>query len=339
MKHRLLELLRCPKTGVELFLSSFAEQNGEVKSGELVTADGLHRYAIREFVPRFVPERNYAENFGIQWNRFRRTQLDSVSGIGISRTRFYRYSRWEQTELRGKHVLDVGCGAGRFTEIALEAGAHVVAVDYSSAVDACRANLGASENLDVVQADIFALPFVPMSFDYVYCFGVLQHTPNAAAAFASLPPQLPLGGKIAVDVYPWVARNLAWSKYWIRPLTKRLPPELLFALVERTVPAMLSISSGLARVPGIGRYLKYVVPVANYEGVYGLSNQQLREWATLDTFDMLAPAHDHPQRLSTLKTWFENAGLEDCSFERLGFLVGRGTKANSDARRSAPIRK
>ena len=36
-------------------------------------------------------------------------------------------------------------------------------------------------------------------------------------------------------------------------------------------------------------------PVANYEGMYGLDDRQLREWAVLDTFDMLSPQYDQPQ--------------------------------------------
>jgi SAM-dependent methyltransferase len=326
MKADLVELLRCPVTGSSLQLVVFEEREGEVFSGELVSADKSRRYQIRDSIPRFVPERNYAENFGIQWNRFRETQLDSVSGLPISRDRFYAFSRWSPDQLAGKLVLDVGCGAGRFAEIALQAGARVVALDYSSAVDACWSNLSGHKRLSVVQGDIFALPFLLGQFDFVYCFGVLQHTPDPERAFRCLPLQLRPGGMLAVDIYPWLVRNLGWSKYWLRPVTKRLSPQVLFNVVKHATRPMLRASRILGRTPAVGRYLRYLVPVVSYEGVYPLSSSQLYEWAVLDTFDMLAPAHDHPQQRSALVRWFAEAGLENCTVERLGFLVGRGSR-------------
>src|SRR5207244_9916564 len=135
-------------------------------------------YAIVGFVPRFVPAENYAGNFGFQWNRFSKTQLDSNTGVPISRQRLFGSSGWAPEDLAGKLVLDVGCGAGRFTEAALSAGARVVSIDYSSAVDACYNNFAPNPRLNVMQADIYALPFRPAQFDFIYCLGVLQHTPD-----------------------------------------------------------------------------------------------------------------------------------------------------------------
>ncbi len=89
-------------------------------------------------IPRFVRQESYAESFGFQWNRFRQTQLDSHSGRDISRDRFLTATGWQPESLAGKTVLDAGCGAGRFAEIALSFGATVFAVDYSRAVEACQ---------------------------------------------------------------------------------------------------------------------------------------------------------------------------------------------------------
>jgi SAM-dependent methyltransferase len=326
MNLSLLDHLGCPCCHAPLAVDGPKSSSGEaIESGTLASPCGK-TFPVVDGIPRFVHSSNYADTFGWQWNRFRNTQLDSHSGVPISRNRFVEYTRWSPADLAGRSVLDVGCGAGRFTEIALQAGARVVALDYSNAVDACRANLGERAELDVIQGDIFALPFRPGQFDFVYCFGVLQHTPDVGAAFQALPPQLRCGGKLAIDVYPRLLRNLLWSKYWLRPVTRRIDPSTLFRLIEQFTPGMLRISRMLRRIPVVGRGLRYLLPVVDYTGVYPLSEQQLREWAILDTFDMLAPAHDHPQAMSTVRTWLRDAGLVEVSVERLGFFVARGTR-------------
>ncbi len=266
------------------------------------------------------------DHFGVQWNRFAKTQLDSVSGQSISKDRFLRFTGWKPEDLEGRTVLDAGCGAGRFAEVALAFGAHVVAVDVTTAVHACRRNLE-SPRLGVVQADLYRLPFAPGTFDFVYCLGVLQHTPDVRRAFLSLPPQLKKGGKLAVDLYPRLWLNWLWPKYWLRLVTRHLSPPVLHALVRAAFPVLYPASLILGRVPLVGWKLRYAVPVANYEGILPLSSAQLREWALLDTIDMLGPRYDQPQRLETLRAWFEEAGLSEIRVERKGFLVGTACRS------------
>ena len=198
MRPSLLGLLACPECPGDLTLSPERRAGDEIESGALSCADCGHVYPIVRHVPRFAPAENYAASFGFQWNRFRRTQLDSHTGVPLSRARLLRSTGWGPGELEGKRVLDVGCGAGRFAEVTLALGADVVALDYSSAVDACRDNLAPHPRLDVVQGDIYRLPFRPGVFDFVYCLGVLQHTPDVRKAFLCLPPQLRPGGHLTV---------------------------------------------------------------------------------------------------------------------------------------------
>lgn len=197
MKIELLELLRCPNTGQCLHLDGGSDNAQDVEEGWLVSEDGKERYPVLRGIPRFVPQSNYADNFGMQWNHFRQTQLDSYSGHPISTERFWLATHWKPEQLKDQWVLDAGCGAGRFAEVALLAGAKVVALDYSSAVDACYENLKHHPNLHVVQGDIYALPFDPESFPFVYSLGVLQHTPDVAKAFAALPLVVRGGGVCA----------------------------------------------------------------------------------------------------------------------------------------------
>jgi hypothetical protein len=52
----------------------------------------------------------------------------------------------------------------------------------------------------------------------------------------------------------------------------------------------------------------------------------------LDTFDMLAPAHDHPQTATTVRAWFEEQGLADIDVGRRGLVVGRGRQPAAEGR-------
>jgi SAM-dependent methyltransferase len=332
MQKELLEILRCPQTGRQLFLEEPEYQGKSIRSGSLVSEGIGHRYPIRDFIPRFVPESNYADNFGMQWNKFRQTQLDSYSGHPISANRFWKATGWRPEDIAGQWVLDAGCGAGRFAEVALHAGAKVVAVDYSSAVDACYANLKHHPNLHVVQGDIYALPFPKGFFSYVYSLGVLQHTPDVAKAFAALPPMLAGGGRLCVDFYQKSWKSPMLPKYWLRPMTKRMPRARLFAMLESLVPRLLLLSRVLGRVPLLGGGLKRLIPVANYVGVLPLSERQHLEWSLLDTFDMLSPEFDHPQTPETVTFWLRSAGLEQIEALKAGHLVGRGTVPRASRR-------
>ena len=178
MKYSLINRVRCPVSGQPLHLQNslgdpLAASADDLVEGWLVSEDGKHHYPLRGGIPRFVPTSNYADNFGMQWNKFSRTQLDSHSGHPITSERFWSATGWKPSDLKDRWVLDVGCGSGRFAEVALGAGANVVALDYSSAVDASAVNLRQHDRLHVVQGDIYALPFAPASFDAVYSLGVL----------------------------------------------------------------------------------------------------------------------------------------------------------------------
>ena len=327
MKPRLLELLRCSECHGPLALSNSRENGSEIESGTLTCSGCAREFPIVRSIPRFVPAENYASNFGLQWNRFRKTQLDSHTGVPISRDRLFFSSQWSVEEMQGQRILDAGCGAGRFAEVTLTTGAEVVAVDYSSAVDACWANLGPHPRLHVVQADIYHLPFRSESFDRGYCLGVLRHTPDVKRAFMALPSQIRCSGKLAVDVYAKVPLNVLWPKYWLRPLTRRMNQRRLLEVVERNVPRLLPISDFLAGVPVVGKRLRYAVPVANHRPDYpSLSDAQIQVWAILNTYDMFSPAYDQPQSAKTLRQWFDEAGMHDVVIYRRGHLIGHGVR-------------
>ena len=89
----------------------------------LADAEGK-RYPILAGVPRICDPENYTSNFGIQWNAFRQTQIDSGDGQpGISERRFFAETAWESAALKNLDVLEVGsegCSPGTQIQVLLD---------------------------------------------------------------------------------------------------------------------------------------------------------------------------------------------------------------------------
>jgi len=276
-----------------------------------------------------VPELNYASSFGLQWTKHAQTQHDSYTGVPISEQRFFQETRWPR-RLDGEVLLEVGSGSGRFTAPAATTGALVVSMDYSVAVDANYAANGHRPNVLVVQADLYHMPFRAASFDRVFCFGVLQHTPDVEKSFRSLTSMVRASGRVAIDVYrkmPAVKR-LFLVKYWIRPLTRRMSPKLLYTLTRAYVRLMWPLTRVIHRIPRLGPKINWRLFVIDYRDVFPLSESLLQEWAILDAFDMLSPAFDSPQTLETVRSWFREGGYTDVEvhYGQNG-IEGRGRKS------------
>jgi SAM-dependent methyltransferase len=248
-------------------------------------------------VLRYVDSDSYAGSFGKEWNWFDETQLDRPSQNQVeSREAFFKKTGFSPDELEGKVVLDVGCGMGRFAEVASSHGARVLGVDLSVAVDAAQRNLGALADTAFMQADVFDLPLQPESFDVIYSLGVLHHTPDTHAAFTQLPRLLRPGGRIAIWVYSNDRPRWYRAADLYRKATTRMDEERLLKLCRAAVPL------GAFYRTRIGRYFSRLLPVSQHPNP---------EWRVLDTFDWYAPRFQWKHSWPEVEGWFEAAGLED----------------------------
>jgi SAM-dependent methyltransferase len=318
-------MYRCPSCGAQLvFVDAVEREDGSVSEGELACPSCKAHYPVQGGIPRFVTAENYAGSFGYQWNMHRKTQLDSFTGLPLSRHRLFTVSGWSE-HLPGEQILEAGSGAGRFTEVLLQTGADVFSFDYSNAVEANLLNNGDKANLHLFQGDIFKIPFSQAMFDKVICLGVLQHTPEPERAFGSLASQVKPGGELVIDIYK--ASFLSWFqwKYLLRPMTKRMNKETLYKSVAFVVPVLLPFTRLMRRL--FGRAGARLSPIVEYSYL-GLAPEINKEWAVLDTFDMYSPAHDHPQSLKTVKGWFSEAGFADAVVQYgPNGITGRGKKS------------
>lgn len=262
---------------------------------------------------RIVTDDNYTENFGFQWNKFSKTQIDKDSKLETSKNRFFAETGWDKEDLNGKCILEVGSGAGRFSEVILNhTKAELYSLDYSSAVEANFLNNGPNPRLHLFQASIYEMPFRENQFDKVICLGVLQHTPDFEKSVKSLINMVKPGGELVVDFYPIKGfYSKLNAKYLLRPYAKRMSNENLFKKIERNIDWMITTSRFFTKI-GIGRVTNRFIPIVDIQGTMprNLTKQQLREWCILDTFDMFSPEFDNPQKITTVKGWFEKYGME-----------------------------
>jgi SAM-dependent methyltransferase len=316
MWKELSDLLVCTSCAGELQCHAVETcVDGEVLEGTLACLHCRASYPVRGGIPRFVSNDNYAASFGYQWNTFRKQQIDSETGLTQSRRRFYSETGWSGKSLSGKLLLEVGCGAGRFLDIAANNDCTVVGMDITSAVDAARTTATGRRNVHLVQASIYHPPFRPGTFDGCYCLGVIQHTPDPEAATGMLPKLVKPGGRLALTVYERKPYTLLNAKYLVRPLTRRLGDKALLRMIRIAVPLSMPITEVLFRIPLLGKLFRFLIPVANYVDEPELTLRQRYEWALVDTFDMLSPAYDEPQREADLRRVLESEGV--CAVMRL----------------------
>ena len=93
-----------------------------------------NNYTIKDNVYVFNQNDLYTSNFGHQWKDFQNVQIDSLNNNEISYKFLKRLLFNNEEILKDKIVLEIGCGAGRFTEYLVKKTKLCVSVDLSSAI-------------------------------------------------------------------------------------------------------------------------------------------------------------------------------------------------------------
>lgn len=288
----LLGDLRCP-----VCRASF-----NLDGGELV-CEGRHVFPVVRGIPRLAPrdeldaERTRtADAFGYSWSNYPRGNP-------------YTEDQWRdwvvpltRDNFEGKIVLDAGCGLGGFSEYARAWGARrVVGIDLSTAIDAARERLG--DEIELVQADIFSLPFDPDTFDLAYSIGVLHHLPDPERGFLAVAETVKPGGLVFAWVYGRENNGLIVSV--IDPLRKhvfsRLPHWLLKWVVSLPLATLLW---PLVRAAKAGASF----PHSTY---FRFLSERDFSFAHGVVFDHLVAPTSHYIRRHEFESWFEHAGLTD----------------------------
>lgn len=287
-----------------------------LNGGELSCEKGCS-FQIINGIARFVPAANYASSFGLQWNTYKKTQLDSFTGISISGDRLMRIAGGSLEVFRGKKVLEAGCGAGRFSEVMLEAGADLFAVDISSAVEANYENCEKYPNYFVCQADILEIPVHPEQFDVVVCIGVIQHTPDPEKTIQALSSHVKPGGLLLIDHYTYgypVTASRNTLREYLRNKNSLFALRFVKWLVNLLWPAHVILYKlrDLKIMAKIRQVFLDWSPVVDYQDAYpALGSHLLYTWAVLDTHDTLTDFYKHLRSAEEIQKALNLCGLTE----------------------------
>lgn len=128
--------------------------------------------------------------------------------------------------LKGKNVLDMGCGSGRFTIGFAQLGVEkVIGVDLGHT----GINVGGKiseklglRNIKFIESNVLSLPFDDETFDFVFCKGVLHHTGNLEKGLDEFYRILKKDGNGFIYLYG--TGGLFWdSRTKMREVMKKIP--------------------------------------------------------------------------------------------------------------------
>lgn len=313
----LLPILCCPRDHGALTMEPVGTRDFS-NASHLRCATCNEKYPVVRGIPRFVPSDDYAGNFSLEWTFHRKTQLDTETNR-ISEDTFRIKTGLTPEEVRGKLVLDVGCGMGRFADVIVKWGGRVVGIDLSLAVESAQSNLGGTGRFQALQASVFNLPFRPESFDMIYSLGVLHHTPDCKKAFLSLPPLLKHGGDVAI----WVYSAHTFPDCGVDEIRDRFIRRFTTRMNSRTLHNWCRALC-LIR-PRWRAFWHMLLPGFVYHSIPRLHSYSSYDWRVLDTFDWYSPVYQSKHSYPEVCEWFREAGLTDIRPLRFEVAV-RGKK-------------
>jgi ubiquinone/menaquinone biosynthesis C-methylase UbiE len=140
---------------------------------------------------------NTVESFGEEWTKFNNFSEDEISDIASA----HYFDIVQPAWINNKHVLDVGCGTGRWTKYVAKYANTVNAIDPSSAIETAATLLAKCDNVTLSQTSVDNLPFPDESFDFIFSLGVLHHIPDTELALKQCVDKLKRGGYFLTYLY------------------------------------------------------------------------------------------------------------------------------------------
>lgn len=165
---------------------------------------------------------------------------------------------------RGR-VLELAAGTGLVTPALSRAADQVVSTDYAEAMVTVlegRVRETGLANVECRQADIYALPFEPGSFDAVVAANVLHLVPDLGGALGAIRRVLAPDGLLVVPTFCHDETRLSWWVSRVLALTG-FPGHRRF-----TAASLRTALEGAGVQVGVTECLPGLIPIGYVDGVF-----------------------------------------------------------------------
>jgi ubiquinone/menaquinone biosynthesis C-methylase UbiE len=173
----------------------------------------------------------------------RRRYFEQISERRYGRREWYLPRVANFTAYQGKKVLEIGCSIATDGLEFAKQGANYTGVDLTSAsIEIARerfALFDISGRFEVANAEE-RLPFADASFDHVYSWGVIHHSPRPEKIVAEIYRVLRKGGTFTVMLYNRNSINYYVEIMFLRRLFK-------WCLLPRFMPRLIAAITGFDR--------------------------------------------------------------------------------------------
>jgi SAM-dependent methyltransferase/uncharacterized protein YbaR (Trm112 family) len=319
MHSRFIHSFKDPADKGSLTFFSFESSGENITDGIFINEDSGKSYPLMNGVPVFLPDafssawiNKYQSrldelknkiphltirpapghqqwSFSSEWEAHQEQQMDTTWGFTVE-GRYEQFLLEVETtadEIKGKTLLDAGCGNGMLTEFLSSKGLIAFGIDFSNSVFAAEAKRK-SDQVCFLRGDLQQPPFADDFFDIIVSNGVIHHTPDTAHTFQRLAATVKKNGRFFIWLYERKG-SLSWGIKrrifdWLRIIISRMP-----AALQKTVVGIFTQAIFL---------------------FHQLRGKKL-DYHTLhvDMFDSLTPRWRHYHTPEEVSAWYHKSGF------------------------------
>ncbi|MCC6287568.1 MAG: class I SAM-dependent methyltransferase [Chitinophagaceae bacterium] len=227
------------------------------------------------------------KTFGFEWSLLKQKEVN----VWNLTDEEFKQQLWDELkipdqEFKNMIIADIGCGHGRSGSLIADKSLLAFCTDVGLSIEQAAAQNN-RKNCFFLQADLHNLPFPDYFFDFVYCSGVLHHTPNTEIAFNKVANVVNGKGIYCVWLYHPFNNIVHKAMLALRKVTIYIPIKLQFWL-----------------------YMIFLLPFHKLISTLKGKPKGWRE-IMINQLDMLSPKYRYEHEPEEVTTWYKKDGFSE----------------------------